>query len=80
MTYKRLTDQQIAQIMKLKSLGYTNQDIAYNLGCSEPTVSYHLKQINKKAKSGEGDDLFWGLVAIAAGIGIVELLSRLNKK
>jgi predicted transcriptional regulator len=65
--------------MKLKSLGYTNQEIAYRIGCSEPAVSYHLKQIRAKAEKGEGDDLFWGLVAVAAGIGIVELLKRLNK-
>lgn len=79
MAYKRLTNQQIAEIMKLKALGYTNQEIAWRIGCSEPAVSYHLKQIRERAEEGEADELFWGLVAIAAGIGIVELLRRLSK-
>jgi FixJ family two-component response regulator len=77
--YKRLTNKDIHQIMKSRALGYNNQDIAKILKCSEPTISYHLTQINNRAKNGEADDLFWGMVAIEAEMGIVELLTRLKK-
>lgn len=49
------------------------------MGYSEPTIGYHVKQTRERAEEGEADDLFWGLVAIAAGIGLVELLRRLKK-
>lgn len=77
--YKRLTDYDKAEIMRLRALGYSNQEIAYRLGYSEPTIGYHVKQTRERAEEGGADDLFWGLVAVAAGIGIVELLRRLKK-
>lgn len=78
-SYKRLTDYERAEIMRLRALGYSNQEIAHQLGYSEPTIGYHVKKTRERAKKGEADDLFWGLVAIAAGIGLVELLRRLKK-
>lgn len=78
-SYKRLTDSEKADIMRLRALGYSNQEIAHRLGYSEPTISYHVKKTRERAEEGGEDDLFWGLVALAAGIGIVELLKRLNK-
>jgi len=78
--YKRLTERDKAEIMKMKALGYGNQEIADRIGCSVPTVGYHLKQVRERAESeGDSDDLFWGLVAILAGIGVLELMRRLNK-
>ena len=78
-SYKRLTDYDKAEIMRMRALGYSNQEIARNLGYSEQTIGYHVNLIRKRAEKGEEDDLFWGLVAVAAGLGIVELLKRLNK-
>ena len=78
--YKRLTEHDKAEIMKLKALGYSNQEIAEIIGCSVPTISYHLKQIRERIEDEEdADDLFWGLVAVVAGIGLLELMRRLNK-
>ena len=78
-SYKRLTNNEKADIMRLRALGYSNQEIAHRLNYSEPTISYHVKQTRKRAENGEEDDLFWGLVAVAAGIGLVELIKKLNK-
>lgn len=78
--YKRLTEHDKAEIMKLKALGYSNQEIADMIGCSVPAISYHLKQIREKIDDKEdADDLFWGLVAILAGVGLLELMRRLEK-
>ncbi|RKY39515.1 MAG: hypothetical protein DRP85_09785 [Candidatus Makaraimicrobium thalassicum] len=78
--YKRLTEYDKAEIMKMKALGYSNQEIGDKIGCSVPTISYHLKQIRERAeRESDGDDLFWGLVAILAGMGVLELMRRLNK-
>ena len=78
-SYKRLTQHDKDEIMKCRALGYGNQEKADRIGCSVPTISYHLKQVREKAKSENNDDLFWALVAGVAGIGLLELMRRLKE-
>ena len=77
--YKRLTQHDKDEIMKYRALGYSNQEIAERIGCSVPTISYHLKQVRERANHENNDDLFWALAAGLAGIGLLELMRRLNK-
>ncbi|SVB30465.1 uncharacterized protein METZ01_LOCUS183319, partial [marine metagenome] len=40
-----LGPQQIASILKLRGLGWTQKDIADTIGASQQVVAYHLKKL-----------------------------------
>jgi len=78
MTYKRLTQEDIAQIMKLRALGYNTKEISQRINCTRSTISYHLKRIHDRAENGEEEDLFWSFVASVTGFGFTNLLRKLS--
>jgi len=45
----RLTRRQ-RQVLELKSVGFSNAEIAITLGISRRTVSYHMEQLHEKLK------------------------------
>jgi len=80
-----LTPQQIASIMKLRGLGWSQKEIAETLGASQQVVAYHLKKLREKSKKVGVDDAFsaaiLGGMAVGAGIGALALLiDQLTKK
>ena len=79
-----LSQEEIATIVKLRGLGYTQQEIADYLEISKKTVQNHLSRIREQARLREDaeeeeqgidlDDLFWGIVL---GAGALALLGAL---
>lgn len=57
------------QIAKLRAVGYTQREIADELGIAQQTVSRYLKGINEAAEaSGERDAFIAGLIVGALGV------------
>jgi len=80
-----LGPQQIASILKLRGLGWTQKDIADTIGASQQVVAYHLKKLREESKEKGADDVFsaalLGGMALGAGIGALALLiDQLVKK
>lgn len=72
---KTLLETQDGQIMKLRALGYSQAEIAEQLGITQSAISQRLTNIREKAKTMENDDkAFWYLLF---GIGGAFLLSKL---
>jgi len=76
-----LSQDEIRQIIQMRGLGYTQQEIANHLGISRKTVENHLRRLKEQAQEAEQenslDDLFWGIVL---GAGALALLSALMGK
>jgi DNA-binding Lrp family transcriptional regulator len=80
-----LGPQQIASILKLRGLGWTQKEIADTIGASQQVVAYHLKKLREASKEKGADDVFsaalLGGMALGAGIGALALLiDQLAKK
>ena len=80
-----LGPQQIASILKLRGLGWTQKEIADTIGASQQVVAYHLKKLREASKEKGADDVFsaalLGGMALGAGIGALALLlDQLSKK
>ncbi|WP_268542335.1 sigma factor-like helix-turn-helix DNA-binding protein [Candidatus Nitrosotenuis cloacae] len=72
---KTLLETQDGQIMKLRALGYSQTEIAEQLGITQSAISQRLTNIREKAKTMENDDkAFWHLLF---GIGGAFLLGKL---
>ena len=80
-----LGPQQIASILKLRGLGWTQKEIADTIGASQQVVAYHLKKLREASKEKGAHDVFsaalLGGMALGAGIGALALLiDQLAKK
>ena len=80
-----LGPQQIASILKLRGLGWTQKEIADTIGASQQVVAYHLKKLREASKEKGADDVFsaalLGGMALGVGIGALALLiDQLAKK
>ncbi|MGQ0771835.1 MAG: sigma factor-like helix-turn-helix DNA-binding protein [Nitrososphaerota archaeon] len=72
---KSLLETQDGQIMKLRALGYSQAEIAEQLGITQSAISQRLTNIREKAKNMQNDDkAFWYLLF---GIGGAILLGKL---
>ena len=80
----RIDEEKIAQIAKLRALGYSQKEIADKLGISQTAVAYHLKKLKELAEEKGSDEIFNNILAILFGIGagmVIEyLISQLQKK
>ncbi len=80
-----LSPQQIASILKLRGLGWTQKDIADTIGASQQVVAYHLKKLREESKERGADDVFssallGGMAMGAAVAGLAMLIDQLTKK
>ena len=80
-----LSPQQIASILKLRGIGWSQKEIADTIGASQQVVAYHLKKLREESKEKGADDVFsaalLGGMALGAGIGALALLiDQLAKK
>ena len=82
-----LTDEQLATLLKLRALGWSQTEIAEQLKVSQQTVAYNLKKLKEQSKRLGPDEvfnkaIFAGIAGAAAGVGLVALLELLknNKK
>ena len=74
---KKLDERLVAEISKLRALGYSQKEIAERLGVAQTTVSYHLKILRELAlKEGE-DKVFNLVVARLVGLNSAALLGYL---
>lgn len=69
MTVKRLNDRDIAEIVKLRGLGFSQTDIGNRLGVKQSAVQYQLARINERARNEGIEDVFLALI-VGAGLGI----------
>ena len=80
-----LSPQQIASLMKLRGIGWSQKEIADTLGTSQQVVAYHLKKMKEEAKKKSPDDVFkaalLGVLAMgAAAAGLAMLIDQLIQK
>ena len=80
-----LGPQQIASILKLRGLGWTQKEIADTIGASQQVVAYHLKKLREESKERGADDVFssallGGMAMGAAVAGLAMLIDQLTKK
>ena len=79
-----LTPNQIAELLKLRALGWSQSEIAEVLNTSQQVIGYHLKKLKEQSKKRGTDEVFnaaliGGLAGAAAGIGVVALLELLKE-
>ena len=80
-----LSPQQIASILKLRAIGWTQKDIADTIGASQQVVAYHLKKMREQSNQTSADDVFssallGGMAMGAAVAGLAMLIDQLTKK
>ena len=80
-----INPQQIASILKLRGLGWTQKEIADTIGASQQVVAYHLKKLREESKERGADDVFssallGGMAMGAAVAGLAMLIDQLTKK
>ena len=78
-----LTPEQVANMLKLRALGWSQAEIAEQLNVSQQTVAYNLKKLKEQSKRLGPDEVFnkailAGLAGAAAGVGLVALLELLK--
>ena len=79
-----LTPKQVAELIKLRALGWSQKEIAEKLGTSQQVIAYQLKKLKKQSREKGADEVFnaalmGGLAGAAAGVTLVALLELLNK-
>jgi len=84
-TYMALTPKQIAELLKLRALGWSQAEIADHLKTSQQVIGYQLKKLKKQSKEKGADEVFnaaliGGLAGAATGIGIVALLELFKQQ
>tara|TARA_B100000287_G_C20246729_1_gene628388 strand:- start:356 stop:610 length:255 start_codon:yes stop_codon:yes gene_type:complete len=80
-----LTPIEIAELIKLRAIGWNQKEIADALGKSQQVIAYQLKKLRESSLAKGTDEVFnsaliGGLAGAAAGIGVFTLLELLKKK
>jgi len=78
-----LGPKELAKLLQLRGLGWSQQEIADALGLSRQVIGYQLKKLKKDAKVRGEEEMFnsvliGGLAGATAGIGIYALLNLLG--
>lgn len=78
-----LDPKDIAELLKLRALGFSQAEIADKLNTSQQVIAYQLKKLRDQATKKGTDEVFnaaliGGLAGAAAGIGIIALLELLK--
>ena len=76
---------QLAELLKMRALGFSQSEIAQALDTSQQVIAYQLKKLKKQARKKGTDEVFHaaligGLAGAATGIGVVALLELLKDK
>jgi orotate phosphoribosyltransferase-like protein len=74
---------QLAELLKMRALGFSQSEIAQTLDTSQQVIAYQLKKLKIQARKKGTDEVFnaaliGGLAGAATGIGIVALLELLK--
>ncbi len=78
-----LTAKELADLLKMRALGWSQAEIAEALDKSQQVIAYQLKKLKKSADEKGIDEVFnsaliGGLAGAAAGIGVFALLEMLK--
>ncbi len=78
------TPEQIARIVKFRALGWSQQEIADEVGMSRQAIAYQLQRLKRESMRTDADDVFatallGGLAGIAGGLAVTLLLKELMK-
>ncbi len=78
-----LTPKDIAELLKMRALGFNQAEIAEALNTSQQVIAYQLKKLKEQAKKKGTDEVFnaaliGGLAGAAAGIGVIALMELLK--
>lgn len=69
------------EIMKLRALGYSQNEISNRLGITQSAVSQRLGLIRRRAESEDMDRLFWSLLLGAGAAWLfIKLLESIEKE
>ena len=76
---------QLAKLLKLRAVGWSQQEIAESIGTSQQVVAYHLKKLKEESLRKDPEEVFsaaiMGGLAIGAGLGAAAMvLAQLLKK
>ena len=79
-----LTPKQIAELLKLRALGWSQAEIAEHLKTSQQVIGYQLKKLKKQSKERGADEVFnaaliGGLAGAVTGIGLMTILELLKE-
>ena len=69
---------QLARIMQLRALGWSQKEIADDIKVTESTVSYHLRRMRQRSRE-EGVNVFWEIMAASAVRWANKKMSSLEK-
>ena len=80
-----LTPKELAEMLKMRALGWNQKEIAEALDKSQQVIAYQLKKLKAESKKKGTDEVFnaaliGGLTGAAVGIGAFALLEWLNKQ
>ena len=80
-----LDARQLAELLKMRALGFSQSEIADALDTSQQVIAYQLKKLRERAKKSGTDEVFnaaliGGLAGAAAGIGVIALLELLKNQ
>ena len=78
-----LNAKKIAELLKMRALGFNQAEIAEALNTSQQVIAYQLKKLKDHAKKKGTDEVFnaaliGGLAGAAAGIGVIALMELLK--
>ena len=80
-----LTPKELAEMLKMRALGWNQKEIAEALNKSQQVIAYQLKKLKAESKKKGTDEVFnaaliGGFTGAAVGIGAFALLEWLNKQ
>jgi len=80
-----LTPKDIAELLKMRALGFNQAEIAEALNTSQQVIAYQLKKLKDQAKKMGTDEVFnaaliGGLAGAAAGIGVIALMELMKNQ
>ena len=72
---------QLAKLLKLRAVGWSQQEIADAIGTSQQVVAYHLKKLKEESLKKDPEVVFSAAImgGIAIGAGIMALAQLLKK-
>lgn len=74
-----MSDRQIARLVQLRGLGFSEREIGLELGVSQSTVSYNLKRIKTQCLHGDPDRIFQRILLQGHTHAIDKLLKALRQ-
>ena len=80
-----ISPSQLADLLKLRAVGWSQQEIADAIGVSQQVVAYQLKKLRERSMKENPDDVFsailLGGIAVGASLGALAMLvSQFGKK